>query len=230
MEVSNGMPLPFALLGSEDLTLLFEDLNRLKSVPRFNEKLEAIISLKKCRPPSAEDIWSLLILSYVSVPGGGTIQDIREKVWAQKTGKSWKAIKNFPDRLLALAEEIERLNASVYFSPSQYVNRDTREVAYFRERFMQLPGTLRIYAAGLRMQAGRVPKLTAHFLQPTPRGYPESVFQLSELVKAMTGQYHDREVADLLNAAAPQMERQERFDELSLAQARSRRKGNRSRS
>lgn len=55
-----------------------------------------------------------------------------------------------------------------------------------------------------------------------PRGHSPYLFYLSDLVKALTGRFHDREVCDLLDAAARALGVSYQFDPTLLAQARRR--------
>jgi len=52
----------------------------------------------------------------------------------------------------------------------------------------------------------------------------DPLLRLSEVAEMATGKWHDREVADLLNAAALALDKESQFDAMTIAQARSRRK------
>ena len=44
-----------------------------------------------------------------------------ELLWTVDTGKTWKSLRDFPRRLRRMADEVERLNKSPFFSPEQAI-------------------------------------------------------------------------------------------------------------
>jgi len=145
-----------------------------------------------------------------------------ETVWTRNTGKTWKALREFPDRVCGMADEIKRLNESFAFSAVQYASAQTVEAVTVRKVFNQLPAMLGAYAEALRWHIDRVPLMTAEAFPPLPRGHSKFVVYVSELIKAATGRFRDRECARLLNAAALALDEKAEFDALTIAQARSR--------
>jgi hypothetical protein len=138
--------------------------------------------------------------------------------WAEGTGKTWKALREFPNRLEKIAEEVESINKA---DPSFYARRrgkvlGTFELLRLQEECMQLPVMIRGYAKTLKERN------TAVFIATPRSGSSNALFQLSETVKFLTGAYHDQEVSDLLNAVANALGERKQFDATGIAQARSR--------
>jgi hypothetical protein len=147
-----------------------------------------------------------------------------EKFWPVGTGKTLKALKDFPRRIRGIADEVERVNSNPFFNPSSWITKETTDARIVRRRFTQLPGLLCLYATSLELLIGRLPSLTAQAYPPPTHGHSDFVFLLSGSVKMATGRFRDREVAELLNAAALALGEDYEFDALTLAQARSRRR------
>jgi hypothetical protein len=145
-----------------------------------------------------------------------------EKLWLLGTGKTWKALKEFPGRLRSMAKEVEQINASLIFSPANFANVDTRVAAIIRKRLNLLPSIMRFYAAGLESHIVRIPKQFAESFPRFPKEHSPWLVKLSHLVKLITGKWHDREVAELLNTAAIALGEKAQYDALTVAQARSR--------
>ena len=118
------------------------------------------------------------------------------------TGKTWKALSAFPARLRAIATEIERVNRSPFF--------------YLPD--LTLPLDLQMHADFIAER-----NAAARWRARKPRRHSDSLFQLSDLVKRLTGGFHDKEVSRLLNAAANALGIDFQMDALSLVQARYRR-------
>lgn len=135
----------------------------------------------------------------------------REEIWLKATGKSWKALTEFPRQLQKMAGEVESLNAN-FFSIHGACDNPTFV------NFHQLPTVLRSYAEVLSHRTTRIPK---GFLSPSRS---RRFVELSHFAKAMTGRYCDTEIAELLNATAIAMgcENLAGIDALDLAQARHR--------
>ena len=147
-----------------------------------------------------------------------------ESVWTRNTGKTWKSLRDFPDRICGMAEEMKRVNESFAFSPAQCADAQTREAAVVRKLLNQLPAILCAYAQLLERQIDRVPVMTAQAFPALPRGHSPAILALMVLVKFQTGKPRDRMVADLLNAAALALGEKSEFDALTIAQLRSRRR------
>jgi hypothetical protein len=146
---------------------------------------------------------------------------ILERVWASKTGKPWKTLKDFPRQLEEMAEEVKRINRGdrLFFARRRHNDLDRREQQILGRNCRQLPDMMRSYAAALKERNAAV--ATA-----TPRGGRfVAIRNLSEVVKLLTGTDHDKEVAHLLTVAARALREEYRFDALSIAQVRYRRKG-----
>jgi hypothetical protein len=166
----------------------------------------------------------LPILACLAVPRrSGRVRKSIEAAWAHGTGKTWKGIKGLPDRLRRVADEVQKINDSNFFSPEMWITKDTTQAKIAKGHFLRLPGVLRIYGAWLEVLANeRIPAAWQSQLPPPARGHSPSLFWLSDLVKACTGRFRDREVCDLLDAAAAALGVRYQFDPTLLAQARSR--------
>ncbi len=187
-----------------------EVLTRLKAIKALQDKRRYAFDLSRelttwaCRAVSPHQGRPALLDSY----------------WARGTGKTWKALREFPSRLEKIADEVKRINNA---DRSFYARRRGRDLGRFelqrlQEQCMQLPFVMRDYAEALRERNAAVSVAT-------PRsGSSEMVFQLSEAMKFLTGTYHDQEVSELLNAVANALGEEKQFDAISVAQARSRRR------
>jgi hypothetical protein len=145
-----------------------------------------------------------------------------KNLWALGTGKTWKALREFPDRLRRMAKEVEQINASPLFAPARYINVKTTRAGFVRTGLEQLPAIMSFYANGLEMHIARLPKDWGQHFSASRQGYPPVLLYLSQIVKLFTGRWHDAKVADLLNAAAIALDERCEFDFLTIAQARSR--------
>ena len=146
-----------------------------------------------------------------------------EKVWPMDTGKTWKALREFPGRLQGMAKEVEQVIASPIFAAATFTKEKTVMGEMVRKHLHLLPGTMRLCAMALEAYIVRVPDLTAEAFS-APRGGNEALLKLSEVAEMATGKWHDREVAEVLNAAARALGKEREFDALTIAQARSRRR------
>jgi hypothetical protein len=209
---------------------LLERQNRVRQNVRFEQALRAITNRQDDWTRAIDLTDSLAAFACLAVSRKRGNRRSWEKLWALQTGKTWKALREFPDRVLRMAKEVESVNASLLFSPAQIANAKTLKAEIFRKRFKQLPGIMYVYAAALEAHITRVPDLTARsFPQPSGGGPTRWVLSLSYTVKLATGKWRDREVAELLNVAARALgevrpEEEDGFDALTIAQARSRSK------
>jgi hypothetical protein len=128
----------------------------------------------------------------------GPRRETWEQLWAVGTGKTWKALQEFPDRLRRMADEVEQLNAGPFFDPGRWITDGTLEGRIAKRRFSLLPGILRMYATWVEVCVEKITK--QHF--PAKRsGHSFLVGFLSTLVKLSTGRFYDKEVAGVLTAA-----------------------------
>jgi len=152
--------------------------------------------------------------------GTGASRDEWEKFWTCDTGKTWKALREFPDRLRRMAEEVEHVNRDRYFN--LLAQKSDSMIA-------ALPATLRACADCYDRLIRELPARTRAFYSHPSHEHPLWVGELSKIVKAITGRYCDREVAELLNAADlvlnPDKENIDKgWDSQTLADLRFRRK------
>jgi hypothetical protein len=183
--------------------------------------------LKACQAdPTLGELLSELLpfFACLAVPRrGGKLRKALEKIWASDTGKTWRALKDFPVRLRGIADEVERINRSGFVSPSIWIAEDQIKARVVKAHFLRLPGVLRFYAVWLEMLiAKKVPVAWERHFPSRPRGHSSFVFHVSHLVKAITGRFHDKEVCNLLDAAACALGIDYQFDPILLAQARKR--------
>jgi hypothetical protein len=152
-----------------------------------------------------------------------------ERCWTQDTGKTWKALTEFPDRIRRMAEEVEHVGRSYVFDPKR-ITSEIPLAMYAKREFPILPTTLRNYAGWLEAQVASTSAYIKSFYRRTLRGaLSHFTLDVSKQVKLITGQFHDREVADLLNVADlvlnPDTAKSGlRFNEQNIALLRSRQK------
>ena len=128
---------------------------------------------------------------------------VRRPPEAWGTGKTPKALAKFAPRLREMAAEIECVNRSPFF----YLP------------YLTLPLEMRMHADHIEHSIA-VAKCRTH----GPRGHSRWVFQLSDLVKRVTGHWLDEKVSRLLNEAANALNIEFHVDAEALAQARHRKK------
>lgn len=146
-----------------------------------------------------------------------------EDFWATGTEKSWKALSEFPARLRSMAEEVKQVSAGPYFNPEIWISAQTLTAKFIKRSLRELPTSLGVYATHVEVIIGKLPALnTGH--SPKRKLHEPWTSWLSDFVKALTGRYRDRQVADLLNSAADALHEDFEIDEFGLAQARSHRK------
>lgn len=145
------------------------------------------------------------------------------KVWSADTGKAWKALREFPGRLQRMAKETEQVIASPLFVAATFTREKAVKGEMIRRHLHQLPGTMRLCAMALEAFIARLPDFIAEAFS-TPGEGNEPLLRLSQVAKMATGKWHDREVANLLNAAARALDKEREFDALTITQARFRRK------
>jgi hypothetical protein len=152
-----------------------------------------------------------------------------ERLWSVGTGKTWKALTEFPRRLSNMAREIEQLNESPMFCPERAINAKTPSASYARIQFSRLPATLRMYGMWVEVWTRKIPIVMGELLGRPSRGKSETLVFLSYLIALVTGRLNDNDTAELLNAADlvlnPETDKGEpRFHPQTLADLRSRRK------
>lgn len=153
-----------------------------------------------------------------------------EQLWAQNTGKTWKTLKQFPERLRNMAKEVKLMNASSFFSPKLLVadKVPSDSIQNIVSRFSDLPDILYYYANGVEAVLQKLPAATSEYYWREP-GHSPWIDQLLQLVNHVTGHFRDSELAGLLNAARAVLRPDERntnkgYDAQTLADYRSRRK------
>jgi hypothetical protein len=140
--------------------------------------------------------------------------------WARGTGKTWKALGEFPNRLEKIADELKRINKADPHFCARRRGDDLSRSALLRLQAdcMRLPTMVQDYAKALRGRNWVV-------AVATPRsGSADALFQLTTTVKFATGKYHDQEVSELLNAVGQALGYKQSFGAVNIAQARSRRR------
>jgi hypothetical protein len=137
----------------------------------------------------------------------------------EETGKTWKALREFPDRIEGIARAMEKVNAGDLFAPEKQINAEATDAERFRRCFRDLPNMLRLWAKALKERMKHIRRLdSAVFGDSNPRAY------LQFLIKESTGKPNDQLVANLLNAAAGALGKSYGLDATSLAKARFRRR------
>jgi hypothetical protein len=131
------------------------------------------------------------------------------RLFASGTGKSWKALKEFPKRIRRMAKELDKLLHSDF--------ADERATD-----FSSLPLSLYEHADWVDSQIEEL-------LRPRRKArhrYAQWTLHLSKRVKALTDRFCDQQVADLLNAVNLVLNGEKaskrEFDALTIAQTRAR--------
>lgn len=145
-----------------------------------------------------------------------------EKLAALGTGKTWKALAEFPERVRRMSREVERVNASPFFAPPIFANADNLKAQMARKYFRMLSGIMRVYAGGLEAHIKRVPRFFEKGFPRSSGGPSQWLLLLSYSVRLATDKWRDKEVAELLNATAIALGENREFDALTISQARSR--------
>jgi len=225
------------------------ELARLKADKQVRDTLAAIKGFRRAylEDGPSDELILFLAACGVSEPRkprrGG-----RRKDWSEGTGKTRKALQEFPARLQRMAKEMEQVNRGHWFNPENLTARGNSgaegtsktwkallefsnggdsgdDMAQFLARS---PYTLKAYAAHIESQicTARLVEIKVKMKVPIVKqgGFRQEVFQLSDLVKKMTGKNHNQKVAELLNTTAGVLGGKDNFDALSIAQARFRRK------
>jgi len=194
-------------------SVLVEDMNsleqRLTSNGAFCKALEDLVSAiqlgragtdaTSVPPVPWEDQLRVFALLAVAEPCFRGVRPPDE--W--DTGKTLKALADFAPRLRAMAAEIERVNRSPFF--------------YLPD--LTLPPEMEMHADHIERSVAFANRRTHG-----PRGHSPWVFELSDLLNRVTGDWHDEKVSRLLNAAANALEVDFQVDATDLASARYRKK------
>jgi hypothetical protein len=171
--------------------------------------------------PAEESSYFLTTYACAAVISGRVAlnRKAREETWADETGKTWKALKEFPERIERIACEMERINQHPLLAPEKSVNEKGRDAKIARQSFRDLPSIMRLFAKALNGRILLMPKLHADVF-PADSG----IHYLQLAVRSWTGKPHDRKVAELLNAAAVALDQKAAFDAITLAQMRYRKR------
>jgi hypothetical protein len=149
--------------------------------------------------------------------------------WTSHTGRTWKALKAFPGQLRRMADEVEKINSGLICPPEPSSEPRSQLDFLVGHSISMLPVILRYYAAAVNVETEKFSAVMKEF-PPRQRESPHpGAFLLSLIVKISSGRFHDREVAELLNAAdlvlnPGKQDRDKGFDAQTLADLRSRRK------
>jgi hypothetical protein len=198
---------------------------RVMANSNFRKALTAITELQ-AMPEGiqnySEMFCSLLVwLAILAVTPKSGNRAIWEKFWSWKTGKTWRQLEDFPDRIDKMANEVELVKRSPFFAPATFITGKTLKGRVARQRVEQLPGIMRFYAEGLRRQIKQAPMLMSKISRPIQRG-DDTLATLSFVIGIITGKPRDRLGAELVNAASNALGEDEnrQIDALTIAQAR----------
>jgi hypothetical protein len=195
---------------------LSSKIERVSGKPEYQEKLRSITALQTGHWERQDCSQELTVYACLAVSSHQGRPEALERHWASQTGKNWKALTEFPERLSRMADEVEHINQGdpAFFARTPHWNVDRNESSNLREVCKQLPHSMRSYANALRER-------NAYVARVTPKhGREKALFDLSEMVEFFTGAYLDRQVAELLSVAAEVLEEDVRFEAASVAQAR----------
>jgi hypothetical protein len=225
---SHAMP-PGEILSPHASKSFRERVGRVKRDTRYAKALQAVmkrvrmnallgestlsVSEYRAALASASDLLTELACATV-IPNRSKRKKL-EETWANGTRKTWKAVKDFPKQIERMADQIERINTSTFLAPVQQINPKARSAEIARHSFRELPGIMRLYARALAERTRTIPRLNASVFPRIPTHY-----YLMVAVRSWTGKPHDKQVAELLNAAGIALGGKSDFDALALAQAR----------
>jgi hypothetical protein len=205
-----------------------------KADPECCLALEQILQLARKGDSASGSEEDLLFFIFLAVKSGRRTRYSSkadfERTFARFTGKTWKALSEFPARLRRTAEEVERVGGSHFFDPARAIKLETPLAIYARREFPKLPTTLANYARWLEAQVKGISRMMRRFYRRgRPGQYSSFILNASEQVKLIAGRFCDRQVADLLNAADRVLHPGDstsgiRFDEQGIALLRSRQK------
>src|SRR5262249_14942373 len=150
---------------------LVERVNCARKSQRFENALAAIAGnqSKQVRERGMDLAGPLAALACLAVSAKRSgRRESFEKLAAVETGKTWKALSEFPERLRRIAKEVEQVNASPFFAPATYIT--TAKGKIYKERFEQLPGILSYYATGIDWRIRQLPRHWAQMFPPSPKG------------------------------------------------------------
>jgi hypothetical protein len=224
---------------------IFARLERLKANAEFRQQLQALArdaanspvtkaefssflatlsprGRRSDKVPTPEEHFSDAVSFAVcwAVTPNRVTRKLLERNWAEGTGKMWKQLREFPERIESWARELDPVISSTFGA----VLGSFRAEAAVR-RVMRLPDTLRDCARGLRAYIDKIPRETRRVLPLSRRGYhSEGIREVSKTVKQFTGKYRDPQVAKPLQAAASALDCDWQFDATTVAQARHQRR------
>lgn len=198
-----------------------ERLGRVMGNADFTKALRAITG-RGTAPPNVIEMLSPLLVSLAILAANPHRVNRRswEKLWAAGTGKTWKALTEFPDRIERMAQEIQDVGGGPFFAPVAFINAKTPEAQAVRKRFEQLPGIMRLYAEGLPQQIKRVPVLSAKTIPSIQRRGDDTLVSLSSVIRIITGRWLDQQAAELVNTAAIALGVDRQIDARIVYQAR----------
>jgi hypothetical protein len=191
-------------------------VEKLLTCPEVRDSLKAITDLQDERHSGYDLSRELTTYACIAVSPHQGRPEFLNRYWARGTGKTWKALEEFPNHLEKIADDVRTINKA---DPHFYARRRGNDLSRFellrlQENCMQLPLMIRDYAKALRERNAAV-------AAATPRsGRSNGLFQLTDIVKFLTGSYHDQEVSELLNAVAHALGEEKEFDAIDVAQAR----------
>jgi hypothetical protein len=216
---------------------LRDRIRKLRKDTHFQNELDDVMTLRtgvwseeywrdqgwnkdNCEKEEATMRHALTQLACLSVSQNQGRPAILERVLASPTGKTWKALIDFPMRLETMAKEVAQFNAAdpFFFARTPRWNVDRVQSANLRQGCEQLPSLMRSYANALKERNAATAKAA-------PRnGRFKALHDLSELVKFFTGAPRDKQVEQLQRAAALALGDPETADANAIAQVRYRRR------
>src|SRR5215469_2028369 len=114
--------------------------------------------------------------------------------WAKHSGKTRWALREYPDRLEALAKELASLNTSPLFGPSfPFTGANTADDSELPDRFLQWVDHLRAKLDICSTHAPTVDRIGKHLWQTL-------VASLPDLITSQPTHVHYRDLATLINA------------------------------
>jgi hypothetical protein len=122
-------------------------VDQLLACPEVLSRLKAITALQDQRRCGLDVSRELITFACMAVSPHQGRPGFLDRYWARGTGKTWKALREFPDRLEKMADEVKCINQA---DPLFYARRRGNELSRFellrlQEQCMQLPVTMRLF-------------------------------------------------------------------------------------
>ena len=200
-------------------------IDLLKSNSQFKTSIQAIQLLRHLNVIKESSLDHLFCIAAIFiVVTKRPPRELMEDLWAMGTGKTWKALSEFPARLRKMAHEVKQVHAGHFFNVESSIPGQTPLANAIKQRIHNLPTDLGATATQIEFMTKKLPIFFNNEDSRTRKFHEPWFSWLCEFIRTLTGKYRDREVAELLNSAAYAMKETFEVEVLAITQARSNRK------